>query len=219
MIKQKFKTEYLDYNLTGCFVDSHNKFALIHIFKNASISMRNALGMRGKYYEWSEAKKIKNIETLCIIREPTNRLVSAYQYILRLEDGGFPHRHPINITKETKFFNCKKDPIKSFVLFLEFIQNNGFYDAVLVPQNQFLDSRNLKIHDIDHLFILENIQEEYDIFCKMKKIDNKLQIDNSSSRDVTKMLMEFINTDLERQKQIYDLYEKDYQMYKLWSSK
>ena len=73
----KFKEEYLDYNLSGCFVDKDKKFALIHIFKNASISIRNALGMRGRYLEWSEAKNIEGLKTICVIRNPLDRFISA----------------------------------------------------------------------------------------------------------------------------------------------
>ena len=63
------------YKLTGCFVDDEKKFALIHIYKNASISMRNVLNMRGKYREWDDIKNL-DITTLCVIRDPMKRVVS-----------------------------------------------------------------------------------------------------------------------------------------------
>ena len=81
------------YEITGCFMDGEEKFVLIHIYKNASISIRNALNMRGRYYEWSDIKDKKHI-TICVIRDPMKRIVSMYQYLLRLENNGFPHKHP-----------------------------------------------------------------------------------------------------------------------------
>lgn len=215
MIKQKFKTEYLKYGLTGCFVDTNKRFALIHIFKNASISIRNALNMRGNYEEWENIKKNDSIKTLCVIRDPINRFISGYQYILRLEDGGgFPDRHPVEKTKKTLFYINREEKIKSFLMFLDFIENNGFYDATIVPQYQFLKCRNLNIEEINHVFVLENICEEFDLFCKKYKIDNNLKIDNSSSKSTTKELLNFVNANENIKNRIRDMYSEDFFLYK-----
>lgn len=218
MLKEKFKTEYLSFGLTGCFVDSSEKYALIHIFKNASISLRNALNMRGNYREWKEIKNIKNIETLCVVREPIKRFISAYQYILRLEDGGgFPHRHPIEVTRCANFFLYKDDVVESFLMFLDFVEKRGFYDAVLVSQKQFLKSRNLSIEDINHVFILEKIDDQYKNFCKLKGIKNKLKIDNSSPTEKTNELLNFVNFKPKVKNRILNLYEEDFILYnELW---
>lgn len=209
----KFKNEYLNFNLGGCFVDIEKRFAFIHIFKNASISIRNALGMRGRYYDWEDVRYTGK-KTICVIREPVKRFVSAYQYILRLHDGGgFPNKHPIQITKNTDFYKERKNQIKSFLLFLDYIEKNGFYDAVTVPQVHFLKARNLKIDEIDHVFIQEYLKEEFNEFCNIYQIENNLSIDNSGIKETTILLTNFIEENDNIKNRIQSLYIEDTLLY------
>lgn len=201
-----------NYVLDGCFVDDKNKFALIHIYKNASISMRNVLNMRGKYYKWEEIKN-KNIITICVIRDPMRRVVSIYQYLLRLEDNGFISKHPTHVTKETHFFKEKDNPIHSFNLFLDYIKDGNFYDAVTLPQTVFLSDRNLTINDIDEVLIQENLNEDFSKFKDKYQIKKDIKKDNESDNETSKLINEFISSDINTQKIIKTIYKDDFFMY------
>jgi len=201
-----------NYKLTGCFVDDDKKFALIHIYKNASISMRNVLDMRGKYNEWDDSKN-EDITTLCVIRDPMKRVVSSYQYLLRLEDNGFINKHPIHVTIETDFFRNQNDPIKSFNQFISFIEENGFYDAVTLPQTQFLSDRGITIDDIDEVFVQERMDEDFGKFKEKYGIEKDIPTDNISDSKVSQILNEYIPTDPQLEFAIRNLYKEDFDMY------
>ena len=201
-----------EYKLDGCFIDDDKKFALIHIYKNASISMRNALGMRGKYHNWSDIKDGK-IKSICIIRNPMERIVSSYQYLLRLEDNGFINKHPIHITKETDFFKIKINPIKSFLAFLDYIEEHGFYDAVTLPQTEFLSDRGLTINDIDEVMIQERLSDDFKVFKEKYGLDVELRCDNRGNNDTTNILNGLISSHIDIQKRIVRLYKKDFKLY------
>lgn len=201
-----------DYKLTGCFVDDDKKFALIHIYKNASISMRNALNMRGKYYEWDDIKNLP-VKTVCVIRNPLERVVSSYQYLLRLEDNGFINKHPVHITKETEFFKKQDNPIESFNLFLEYIDNDNFYDAVTLPQVQFLIDRGLTIEDIDEVLIQEKLENDFKKFKNKYELNTTLNIDNRGNSDITKTLLKHIEDNEKVKEKIKRIYKDDFELY------
>ena len=213
IIEKAKRIGYKEFHLDGCFSDENKKFVFIHIFKNASIAVRNALGMRGNYFDWEEAKTFKDSTTICVIREPVQRFISAYQYILKLKEDGFPDRHPTHITRETEFYKQKNDAIKSFTMFLEFIENNGFYDAIACPQTTFLRERCLNINDIDVVMLQENL---YDDFCKFKNEHNlslELTKDNTSNREKTTELNNFVNNNKDIKNRIKQLYKADTELY------
>jgi len=201
-----------NYKLDGCFVDDDKHFALIHIYKNASISMRNALNMRGKYHNWSDIKD-RDITTLCVIRDPMKRVVSIYQYLLRLEDNGFINKHPIHITKETDFFKEKENPITSFKLFLDYIKDGNFYDAVTLPQTDFLSDRGLTIYDIDEVLIQETLDEDFNKLKNKYNISSSVGYDNKSEDETSKILNDYIENSSNAQKIIRTIYNDDFIMY------
>jgi len=202
------------YKITGCFMDDAKRFAFIHIYKNASISLRNILEMRGNYYEYEEAKRYSP-DTICIIRNPFDRVISSYLYLLRLEDNGFPNQHPVHLTKESYFYKTKDNPIESFKTFLNAIKYDNFYDAVTYPQVNFLKDRGLTIDDIDNVFIQENIEEDFKEFKIKYDLDKNLIFpkDNRSDDKVTKLLKEFVKKNKLVQKEIIKLYKEDIIMY------
>lgn len=201
-----------DYKLTGCFVDDDKKFSLIHIYKNASISMRNALGMRGKYYEWDSIKNLDTI-TICVIRNPLERIVSSYQYLLRLEDNGFINKHPVHITKQTEFFKKQNNPIESFNLFIDYINENSFYDAVTLPQVNFLTDRGLTIDDIDEVLIQERLEEDFNKFKIKYNLNTELNIDNKGNSEITEKLLNHINNNEKVKDKIEKIYKEDFKLY------
>ena len=205
---------YGDFHLDGCFCDPSKKFTFIHIFKNASISIRDSLDMRKNYYSWDTAKHFKDSETICVIRNPIERFISAYQYLLRLDDGDFPNRHPTEITQASDFYRERNNPIESFLLFINFIENEGFYDAVTVPQTTFLRERALLIDDIDNVFIQENLTNEYDIFKNKYDIKARLPKNNAGNGETTKLLIDLINSDENLKERISKLYKSDMELYR-----
>lgn len=201
-----------NYKLTGCFVDDDKKFALIHIYKNASISMRNVLNMRGKYHEWDDIKN-EDITTLCVIRDPMRRVVYSYQYLLRLEDNGFINKHPVHITKETDFFKNQHKPVRSFNQFISYIEQNGFYDTVTLPQTQFLSDRGITIDDIDEVFVQEKMDEDFGEFKMKYGIEKDIPMDNTSNSEISDFLNEYIPKDPQLELAIRTLYKEDFDMY------
>lgn len=202
-----------NYRLTGCFVDDEKRFALIHIYKNASISMRNALSMRGKYYEWDDIKDL-GVKTICVIRDPLKRVVSAYQYLLRLDDNGFLNKHPVHITKETDFFKQQNNSIKSFNTYLDYIYGGNFYDAVTLPQIEFLIDRGLTIDDIDEVLIQERLEDDFNKFKDKYKLNTNLTIDNKSNSLITKTLLNYIKDNKIVKDKIKEIYKEDFELYR-----
>lgn len=205
---------YEKYKISGCFMDDKKKFIFIHIYKNASISLRNILGMRGKYFEYEDVKNL-NADTICIIRNPLDRIISSYLYLLRLEDNGFPNQHPTHLTKETLFYKTQDRPIQSFKAFLHAIKYGNFYDAVTYPQVSFLKDRDLIINDIDNVFIQENIKTDFEKFKVKYNLDKNLRFpkDNRSDDETTELLKTFLRNDKLVIKEIVELYKEDFEMY------
>lgn len=203
------------YKIDGCFLDKNNKFCLIHIYKNASISIRNALKMRGNYYKYDDVKDTDNIVTICIIRDPINRIVSIYMYMLRNEDYGFKDQHPIDLISEADFYINKENIIKSFDQFLEQLKGGNFFSAVTMPQTQFLKDRNLEIDEIDEIWLQENIQSDFSDFVRKYSLDipDVLPHDNKDDSDCKHVIMEYIKTNKYVFDKIYNLYKSDFELY------
>lgn len=203
-----------NYKINGCFVDEEERFAFIHIYKNASISLRNALGMRGRYFKFDDVKN-EEMKTITIIRNPINRVVSMYLYLLRLEDNGFLNQHPVHITKETCFFKKQDDVIDSFILFLNAIDDNNYYDAVTYPQVEFIADRGLTIDDIDEIFIQENIMSEFPIFSDKYGIKgkHKFPVNNTGDQEKKNIIKEYIDEHPKTKIRIMNMYADDIDMY------
>jgi hypothetical protein len=141
------------------------------------------------------------------------RVVSIYQYLLRLEDNGFINKHPIHITKETDFFKEKEKPITSFKLFLDYIKDGNFYDAVTLPQTDFLSDRGLTIYDIDEVLIQETLDEDFNKLKNKYNISSSVGYDNKSEDETSKILNDYIENSSNAQKIIRTIYNDDFIMY------
>ena len=196
-----------NYKIEGCFVDNKKKFAFIHIYKNASISIRNALNMRGKYHRWKDVKN-KNLTTICVIRNPYERLISAYKYLFRLEDNGLPDQHPIHETKEMEWFKNR-----DFVGFVNAIEEHGFFDAVTLPQWDFINDRGLKLSDIDEVLVQSSIDEDFKKFAKKYNLNIEIPHDNVGYDEESDKLLNMILNSTKLKNKIDKLYIKDIQLY------
>jgi hypothetical protein len=202
------------YKIDGCFVDPEERFAFIHIYKNASISLRNALGMRGRYFKYKDVKD-KGLKTITIIRHPIRRVISMYLYLLRLEDNGRPNQHPVDVTKECCFYKKQDDVIESFILFLNAIRDGNYYDAVTYPQINFLMDRGLILNDIDEVFVQENLSWEFPAFLDKYGInyDGEFPVDNTGDKEKKKIIQEYIDRHFHVKLKIMNMYSADIDLY------
>lgn len=200
------------YKIDGCFCDPEMKFAFIHIYKNASISIRNALGMRGRYYKYED---VTDLTTLCVLRDPFRRVISMYLYLLRLEDNGRTNQHPIDLTVKTEFFRIQHKIEESFKSFVSAIDGRNFYDAVTYPQIDFIRDRGISPENIDVVMIQEHIYEDFDKFKLKYNLDSSITLphDNVSDAHKTVILNKLIMRDVKLQTKIKNIYEEDFELY------
>lgn len=152
-----------------------------------------------------------------MIRNPIYRCISSYLYLLRLEDNGFPDQHPVHITKETAFYKNKDEPIESFNQFLDYINENGFYDAVTLPQVDFLSDRGLTFDDINFVFKqdgIKSLSEQVQVFLNKYNINSWLPKDNEGDYKSKDKLIDSLTDD--KKKRILDLYQNDWKTWKVY---
>jgi len=199
--------------LDGCFVDPDMKFIFIHIYRNSSISFRNAMGMRKRYFNFFEVNDNKKIKVI-ILRNPVTRLVSCYQYLLRLENNGFPEQYPTHLTEQTLFYQNRNNVIKSFNQFIEAIDDKNFYDATLRPQVQFIEDKELTIDKIEVVMLQETIDIDFSVFIKKYNLNiSFFPHDNKCNDDIKNQLLKYIESNKTISSKIYELYEKDFLLY------
>lgn len=202
------------YKIDGCFVDDDRRFAFVHIYKNASISMRNVLNMRGKYFKYADIKDL-DIVKICVIRNPIDRCISMFLYLLRLEDNGRFEQHPTYLTRNSTFYANRGDIRKSFSQFINIIEAGNFYDAVTAPQVNFLNDRGLNIEDVDFVFVQERISDDFEKF-KIKyglPVDLTFPKDNDSSSEQVQILKEYVRYNSYLKSRILEIYADDWDMY------
>ena len=137
----------------SCFILDKHKLCFINIPKNASTTIRRTFNLKHVQYS-SEYKDYKKV---IIIRDPTTRIISIYNEIIKLRtDGDFNQTRKSNFYK---YFKVRHDIPKSFDLFLDYIKSN-MYDDHLIHQYKFLENKDLDIDDIDHVIDIKNLKQE-----------------------------------------------------------
>tara|TARA_R100000805_G_C3571359_1_gene77388 strand:+ start:107 stop:760 length:654 start_codon:yes stop_codon:yes gene_type:complete len=195
----------------GCFVCDRDRYMLIHIYKNASISLRNTLGM-WTYKNYTHLEPDNYIK-ICVLRNPLYRCISIYQYILRLENGESPY-HPAELIKQTEFYKIRNKPIESFNSFLRAIDGGNFFDAVAQPQIKFLRDKSLPISKVSNFLIQENIDNDFKKFCFEHQIENvQITHDNRSDDKVKETLTKYVDIDPIARDKILDIYSEDKDLY------
>jgi hypothetical protein len=200
------------YNIDGCFVSIEHNICLIHIYKNASIAIRNSFNMRGKYHKYVDIKD-QNLTTITIIREPISRIISIYQYMLRDEDYGFPVQHNPEKIRKMDFYIQRDDIIKSFNSFLNELEIS-FFSAVSLPQTTFLEHRNIKIDDFDYVLLQETIDDDFKKFTDQYEIKGVTLVNsNCSDKSISFLLNNYVENNKDIQDKIKRLYHSDFELY------
>ena len=147
------------------------------------------------------------IHVICI-RDPLSRIISSYLEIMKLRNESPVRR----ITAQQKFYKEKNNVIYSFQLFLEAIQQ-GYFEPHLSPQYLFLEKKNLSLKDMDFIILFENLEEDYNTFCKKYHFHMPPKKRNVGTTSSKKILENFIENNVEAQRIIHKIYEKDFQLY------
>lgn len=185
------------------YYDKYNCI-FIHIPKAAGQSVGLALfndrhpgHWRLKDFEWENKNKKEKYTKFTIVRNPWDRVVSAYNYL-------------VNHTKYKTDQDFSKLYLKDYSDFNDFILHGLRKDEVINwvhfrPQLSFLEDENGNI-DIDFIGRFENIQNDFNSICKIINIDtyDELKIHNSGDRE---KYQSYYNE--ETRNVVRDVYEKD----------
>lgn len=208
------------YRIDGCFTDKSERFVFLHTYKCASISIRNALGMRGRYRKFDS--KSRDATKICVVRDPVDRLISAYFHLFRLQDDGFRNQHPVHLTRRMEFFKEREKSLNgSFTLFLHALDGWNFFDAVTYPQVGFLWDREVSLEEVEVIMTVSRLDECFSHFVKRYGLNAILSKDNQSgtnSEDVEK-LKRCIEVDEGKFDLIRKLYAEDFELYEAASER
>ena len=185
---------------------SHN-LCFFQIPKNASSEITETFKLLHRR-NYDPSFKNYFIHVICV-RNPLYRIISSYFEILKL-------RHNAKTIIKSDFYKYRnQDPIKSFRLFLRAIKN-GFFDLHLTPQNYYLKSKNLHLQDMDFIIIFENLAQDFAKFCQKFNIpqeEHQLIPIHYSPVDKKQLLQNFVDTNIEAQKIIHEIYKEDFDFY------
>lgn len=154
----------------------------IHIPKTAGSSVSKTLGNDGskhqmlKYYEAYDPKRFRSYYKFTFTRNPYDRLVSAYHYVLQIEndfDQVWATTYLNGVDSFSDFVHRLKNPV---------YRNQVFKHLVFKPQHQFVQDLNGQIA-IDFVGRFENLEEDFKIICERLKIANTLLFSNRSKHD------------------------------------
>ena len=195
-----------------CWVSHKNKAIFFVIPKNASTAIRESPLMQDSYRTtFSNLQKTISFEeytTFTVLREPIERVVSAYYEVIRGNRPG----NIYNTVIGKSFISMNTEP-EGFIAFLEDIGENGFFDAHLKPQAYFLtDEKGQPVH-IDHYLFFDNIVEDYTKLCSHFGAEYKLPDINGFAKGTKKQLLEYIKKDKNILKLLDNLYKDDIMLY------
>ena len=176
------------------------KILFVHIPKTARQTIINTsfVKNRCRYHAYSYIQKsfFYNKESFCVVRNPYDRLVSAYCFIL---NGGKKKHDLIMLSKLQKYpsFNefCKNlDEFKHFILF------KPIYE--IITKNKCIM--------VKHILKLEDLQEDFNILLKTYNYDKfeKLKVLNKTFHENYKTYY-----DKETQEIVYHFYKKDFELF------
>lgn len=164
-------------------VNDKYRTIFIHIPKNAGTSIEESLFNTKighklcKQFEAHNPEKYKNYWKFAIVRNPYDRLVSAFHF---LKKGGF--HSPDKIWSENNIGH-----IKDFKHFIYSLKDTKFAKRIMRWQHfqsQSLYLENLSgVIDIDHIGRFENLDHEFDLIKRHLNLTHKnIKHSNSSER-------------------------------------
>lgn len=189
--------------------DKH-KCIFIHIPKNAGTSVLQLFAgntaitggrihERYRTYFESNPKKFNNYEKFCIVRNPWDRLLSAYIYLI---NGG-------NKTCDLSFSEVLKKEAPTFEIFVkEWLKLDKIYNiTVLQPQFFYIyDFQNKKMM-VDTILRLENLEADFEKFKSKIGISESISVTNKTKH---KKYIEYY--DDEMIEIVYRLYQYDVEL-------
>jgi hypothetical protein len=154
-------------------VNDNHRTIFIHIPKNAGTSIEEALfntkiGHKTcKQFQAHNSKKFKSYWKFAIVRNPYDRLVSAFHF---LKKGGF--HEPDRIWSKKNIGH-----IDDFEHFIDSLKDKKFATKIMrwqhfQPQSFYLENLS-NIIDVDHIGRFENLDNEFDLIKKHLNLNNK----------------------------------------------
>ena len=203
------------------FLDRDNKIIYLHTHKNASKTIRKVMGVDDRQVKheymperWKDASE--GYKLLWVVREPVERLVSAFCEIWHIDGYGRPNEF---IARDAEVLEKTRATIDdSFENFVRKIEKH-YFDQHIYPQVLTLAHKNLEIEDVNRIILFDNLQEEMKTFVNENNIKNwnikALQVKKGES-DVSlkKYLYDKIENSYDLQKRIVFLYNEDIEIYK-----
>jgi hypothetical protein len=195
------------------FSTNKKNLYFVHIPKNAGNSIRQAckkqnikvvshnIRKRNKRLLAAHRRK-KDLHAFCISRNPYDRIVSAYNYLMK--EGK-------NKTKED---NIERDEyLKPYADFTDFVQNGLAHAAKnqlhFLPQVFWIKNHSGK-PEVETVLKMENLQDELNAFCnQMGFPPKKLDITNTSHRKNT--WEEYYTP--ETKKIVAEIYHEDFEFF------
>lgn len=184
------------------YLDKH-KCIFIHIPKTGGTSILEVLGKKGIYgrdhmpwyvYERSNGRKFHSYFKFSVVRNPVDRLYSAYSYIKKGGNG----KSDLNLVQRVSAYKDFED----FVL-------GGLGGGVLRSAKVFMPQHYYLLDDVgqvcvDCLIKFENLEEGFSIVADRLDLKKNLPKLNASSEQ------SFSNISVEVADKIYELYKPDF---------
>tara|TARA_Y100001970_G_C14063524_1_gene765463 strand:+ start:59 stop:724 length:666 start_codon:yes stop_codon:yes gene_type:complete len=195
-----------------CWVSHTNKVIFFVIPKNASTAIRKSPLMKGSYRtSYSDLCKLDNFheyETFVVLRDPLERIVSAYYEVLR----GHRPENIYNTVADKKFILLNNEPDR-FECLLDEIAEYGFFDGHLKPQAYFVTDDAGNEVEIDNYLFFETITQDFSKFCARRGQHFILPNMNSFAKMYKKELVLWARNNKRVSKKFNDLYGADVRLY------
>jgi hypothetical protein len=186
------------------------KVIFIHIPKAAGSSVGMALfdtDIIGHYpyylYEKYDIKRFNSFFKFCVVREPFERLISAYFYLLNGGKGKADN-------KTGCYIRNNSSDLDDFILNVlndEFCQKHVHF----VPQYQFVFDHNDTLK-VDQVIKLSDLESDFNQILSNLNISKKLLTNNSNNSNNSNILSPNDISDAAKQK-VQLIYKKDFELF------
>lgn len=198
-MKTNLDTEYLSYikKKYPANVCEENRLGFIHIPKTGGNLIKKSLGTLDGHSHLNIQSMppgfSKNLWTFAFTRNPYERCLSAYFYLIK---GGSGNKADLYDASEyiTPYRN-----FKSFVM-------DGGLDIASTKQIHFLSQKNFIDESMDFVGKFENIKRDFFEICKINKIYKRLLYNNQKRVKIDHE--KFLEVDIKRK--IYNIYMEDF---------